>query len=120
MREWFVLSLVSIGSFFILIASIGILKMPDIFMRMHAATKAGTLGCGLILVGAAIHFLQIQAIIESLLTLLFIYITAPIASHLIARAAYMQNVELSKSTIVDELRSYHRTSNLNTVQSNDD
>ncbi|ASQ45753.1 monovalent cation/H(+) antiporter subunit G [Legionella clemsonensis] len=113
MNQIIALFAVSIGSFFIFIAAVGILKMPDIFIRMHAATKAGTLGCGLILIGATIYFLQIQVAIESFLTLIFIYITAPIASHLIARSAYAQNVKLSPSTTIDELSHYYQLASKN-------
>lgn len=93
-----------IGSLFILIAAIGILRMPDLLMRMHAATKAGTLGTGLILIGVIFHFQYWNVTIEALLTILFIYITAPIASHLLARAAYFRGVKLAKITITDELK----------------
>lgn len=108
MFQWLTFFFVCIGSFFIFIAAVGILKMPDVFLRMHAATKAGTLGCGLILFGATIYFLNYQVTIEAFLTIIFIYITAPIASHLIARSAYAQRVKLSKDTIIDELETYYK------------
>lgn len=95
-----------IGSLFILIAAIGLLRMPDLFMRMHAATKAGTLGAGLILVGVMFHFRQWNVTIEGLLTILFIYITAPIASHLLARASYFRGIKLAKITVIDELKGH--------------
>jgi len=106
MRNLVVFALVLAGTFFNVIAAIGIVKMPDIFMRMHAATKSGTLGSGLILIGAASYFASGQVIIEAVLTILFIYITAPIASHLIARAAYVKYVRPCKRTVVDEMRPY--------------
>ncbi len=117
MSVWIAYALIFIGSVFVFIAAVGILKMSDIFMRMHAATKAGTLGCGLILAGSAVYFQQTQVSIEAFLTILFIYITAPIASHLIARAAYAQHVEISPSTSIDELRSYYESLQLNTAES---
>lgn len=117
MHVWVAYILICIGSVFVFIAAVGILKMPDIFMRMHAATKAGTLGCGLILFGAAVYFHNTQVSIEAFLTILFIYITAPIASHLIARAAYAQNVELSPSTTTDELRNYYNSLQVNATES---
>lgn len=96
-----------IGSLFILIAAIGVLRMPDLLMRMHAATKAGTLGTGLILIGVMFHFQKWNVTIEAVLAILFIYITAPIASHLLARAAYFRGVKLAKITITDELKGYY-------------
>lgn len=92
------------GSLFILIAAIGLVRMPDLLMRMHAATKAGTLGTGLILIGVMFHFQKWNVSIECLITLLFLFITAPIASHLLAKAAYSRGLKLSESTITDELK----------------
>jgi len=96
-----------IGSLFIFIAAIGILRMPDLLMRMHAATKAGTLGAGLILIGVIFHFQKWNVTIEGSLTILFIFITAPIASHLLARAAYFRGIKLAEITITDELKDYY-------------
>ena len=112
MHYWIAFICSLFGSFFILIASIGILKMPDIFIRMHTATKAGTLGCGLVLIGSSFYFQLTQVTVEALLTLLFIYITAPIASHLIGRAAYACGVPLSKNTKIDDLKKYYEQQNL--------
>lgn len=96
-----------IGTIFILIAAIGIFRMPDLLMRMHAATKAGTLGAGLTLIGVMFHFQKWTVTIEGILTILFIYITAPIASHLLARAAYFRGIKLAKMTIIDELKDHY-------------
>lgn len=96
-----------IGALFILIAAIGILRMPDLLIRMHAATKAGTLGAGLILVGVMFHFQRWYVTIEGLLTILFILITAPIASHLLSKAAYFCGIKLAKITVIDELKEYY-------------
>jgi len=96
-----------IGSLFILVAAIGVLRMPDLLMRMHAATKAGTLGTGLILIGVMFYFEKWSVTIEAILTILFIYITAPIASHLLARAAYLRGIKLAKITVTDELKEYY-------------
>ena len=96
-----------IGSLFILVAAIGVLRMPDLLMRMHAATKAGTLGTSLILIGVIFHFQKWNVTVEAFLTILFIFITAPIASHLLARAAYFRGIKLAKITIIDELKGYY-------------
>lgn len=99
--------LILFGSVFILLAALGLISMPDLLMRMHAATKAGTLGAGFILIAVAVHFHSAQITIEALLTIAFIFITAPIASHLIARAAYFNNIKLAPETKIDELRSHY-------------
>jgi len=92
------------GAIFTLIAAIGVLRMPDLLIRIHSATKAGTLGVALILMGVAFHFHRTPLTLEALATVLFIFITAPIASYLIARAAYFNQIQLTPSTIIDELR----------------
>ena len=56
MGTWLSGFLILLGTFFIFTASLGIFRMPDLLMRMHTATKAGSLGVGLILCGVAIHF----------------------------------------------------------------
>lgn len=107
MSVWISMICILIGTIFILIAAIGILRMPDLLMRMHAATKAGTLGAGLILVGVIFHFQKWNVTVEAIFTILFIFITAPIASHLLARAAYFRGIKLAKMTITDELKGHY-------------
>lgn len=100
---------VMIGVTFIFIAAVGMIKMPDLLMRMHAATKAGTLGSSLILIGLIIKFDEVDVIIESILTIIFIFITVPIASHLLARAAYLRGIKLCDSTVTDEFKKHLRS-----------
>ena len=76
-----------IGSALIVFAGIGIVRLPDVFIRMHAATKVGTLGSGLIMVGVALHFGDGATVIRSALIVLFLLLTAPIGAHMIGRAA---------------------------------
>lgn len=108
MSIWITVISMLMGSIFIFIAAIGILRMPDMLMRMHAATKAGTLGAGLILIGVTFHFKKWDVSIEALLTILFIFITAPIASHLLAKAAYFRGIKLANFTITDELKEHYK------------
>ena len=104
------------GCIFCLIAAVGMIRLPDTLIRMHAATKAGTLGTGLILVGVAIHFTVLGTVLKALLALLFLFLTAPVGAHLIARAAYRTGIELSSATWVDhlndDLRSQKKTNDL--------
>ena len=92
------------GSAFALVAALGIIRLPDFYMRMHAATKASAFGLVLIFAGAALYFGDLLVLLEILLIVFFVYVTAPIAAHLIGRAAYHMNVPLWEETQVDELR----------------
>ena len=100
--------LVLLGAAFCLVATIGLLRMPDVLMRMHASTKAGTLGAGLILIGTAIGFDSTWAAARAFGAMAFILLTAPVAAHMIGRAAYMSGIVLSPRTWIDERRSASR------------
>jgi multicomponent Na+:H+ antiporter subunit G len=92
------------GSAFSLIAAIGVLRLPDILMRMHASTKAGTLGCGMILLAVAVFYREGDVSARALAGIGFLLLTAPVAVHMIARASYLAGVPLWDKTIRDELR----------------
>lgn len=93
-----------IGVFFLLIASIGLLRMPDLFLRMSATTKATTLGAGFMLVAAMIHFGNIGATTRALATICFLLLTAPVAAHMIGRAGYLAGTPLWIRTLCDDLK----------------
>ncbi|MFP4092259.1 MAG: monovalent cation/H(+) antiporter subunit G [Cyclobacteriaceae bacterium] len=76
-----------IGTIFMLIASIGILRMPDFYIRMSTITKATSLGLGFILLGAALHFNTLEIILKAAAILVFIVITSPVSAYIIAKAA---------------------------------
>ena len=90
------------GGFFLFVAGLGILRLPDVLIRMHASTKAGTLGVGLVFGAAALYFGSTAEIAIAALTVIFLLVTAPVAAHAIARAAYRMNVPLSDRTHLDE------------------
>ena len=92
-----------IGAVFSLVAGIGLFRLPDIFVRMHAATKAGTLGAGLVLLAIAVDSQDPGVITRALAGLGFLLLTAPVAAHLLGRAAYLARAELWSQTIIDEL-----------------
>jgi multicomponent Na+:H+ antiporter subunit G len=85
------------------VAGIGLLRMPDLLTRMHASSKAGTLGAILVLLAVVVHFAEAAVTVRALVVCIFLLLTAPIASHVIARAAYRSGVPLSPETVVDEL-----------------
>jgi multicomponent Na+:H+ antiporter subunit G len=73
-------------------------------MRMQAATKAATLGAGCMLLAVAIHFGELTVVARAMLVTAFVFLTAPVAAHMIARAAYSVGTPLWQGTIADELR----------------
>lgn len=92
------------GAAFMLVAAVGIVRMPDLLMRMHAATKAGTLGAGLVLLSVGTFYGDLGIAIRALATIFFLVMTAPVAAHLIGRAAYRSGVRLWSRTVIDEWR----------------
>src|SRR5690606_14438887 len=99
-----VLALLStVGALSILFASIGILRMPDFYLRLSVTVKASTLGVGLLLICAAIMFPDVSVTTRAIAIIFFLIITAPIGAHMIGRAAYFTKTPLWKGTIIDEL-----------------
>jgi len=74
------------GSFFILIATIGLVRLKDLYSRLHAATKAPSFGIFLILIGVSIYFNTPMVYIKSLFVVVFIYLTAPLSAHAIIKS----------------------------------
>ena len=95
--------LVLAGGLFVFFAALGVLRMPDVLIRMHASTKAGTLGCGLILLAVAVGFGEGGVITRAIAGIIFLMLTAPVAAHMIGRAAYRTGVPLWHGTVIDEL-----------------
>lgn len=92
-----------LGTGFCLLAALGIFRMPDLYMRMQAATKAGTLGVGCCAIALMAHYGYGVVAAEAGLIVLFLFLTAPVASHLIARAAYFVGVKQWDGSIIDEI-----------------
>ncbi len=89
------------GTVFMLVASVGLLRLPDLYTRMHAVTKAGTLGIGLVLVSTAVAFGDVSVAARCLVALLFVLLTAPVSAHMIGRAGYLGGVELWEDSAFD-------------------
>lgn len=96
--------LIFVGILFIVVAGIGLVRMPDLYLRMSAATKASTLGMGIILVGTAFYFNELTVTSRALAIIFFMLLTAPVSAHMIGRAGYSDGVPLWKQTQLDELR----------------
>jgi multicomponent Na+:H+ antiporter subunit G len=84
--------LMVIGAAFMLIAAVGVVRMPDLFTRVQAAAKAATLGAGLMQVAVAVHFGELGVTTRALTVVVFLALTAPVAAHVIGRAAYFVGV----------------------------
>ena len=93
----------TIGASAIFFASLGILRMPDFYLRLSVTVKAATLGVGLLLLCAAILFPDISVSTKAIAIIFFLIITSPIAAHMIGRAAYFTGTPLWKDTIIDQL-----------------
>ena len=92
------------GSAFVLLAAVGLLRMPDVFTRMQASTKASTLGLGCLLVGAALQMGDFATFIRVTSIGAFVLLTTPVSGHVIARAAYLAGVPRWEGTVLDERR----------------
>ncbi|WP_374449165.1 monovalent cation/H(+) antiporter subunit G [Stella sp.] len=91
------------GGIVIALAALGVVRFPDPFTRMHAATKSGVVGAGLLLLGAGLALGGVAPALTALAGLAFLVATTPIASHLLGRAAYVAGAPIAPATIADAL-----------------
>ncbi|AVA20817.1 monovalent cation/H(+) antiporter subunit G [Rhizobium sp. CB3171] len=91
------------GALFSLVASIGIVRLPDLYSRMHAASKAGTVGSGLLLLAVGFHSQDLPILARALAGFVFFILTAPISAHLLARAAHKAGHRLMPPSVRDDL-----------------
>jgi multicomponent Na+:H+ antiporter subunit G len=89
--ELFILSLAVVGSFFCLVASIGVLRFKDFYVRIHAATKAGAFGGSLIALACGFHFNTLSIWIQATMLVVFFYLTAPVAAHMLSMQRYQED-----------------------------
>jgi multicomponent Na+:H+ antiporter subunit G len=103
MTHLLVAVLLATGTTFVLIAAIGVLRMPDVYMRLQVSTKGATLGAGTLLLAVPIFFGDVEIFVRVLLIIAFVFLTTPISGHMLARAAYIVGVPLWEGAIRDEL-----------------
>lgn len=98
--------LIIIGTLFSFLSAIGILRLPDVYTRSHAASKSSTIGVLFTLVGTLIFFLVHEGVfsIRLILVIFFVFLTAPVSAHLISRSAYRSKVPMADITVQDELK----------------
>ena len=94
---------VVMGAMFALVASIGILRLPDFYTRIHAASKAGTVGSVLALVALAIVSVQTAEVLRAIAAIVFFFLTAPISAHLLGKAAYSAGYRMWSGSVLDEM-----------------
>ena len=103
MTEMITALLIAVGALFAAIGGLGLLRLPDVLMRMHASTKIGTLASSLITVAAAVHFGTAEVWIRAVAIVVLLLLTAPIAAHMIGRAAVTTRVPLRRTPPHDEV-----------------
>ncbi|WP_019997818.1 monovalent cation/H(+) antiporter subunit G [Aureimonas ureilytica] len=94
---------VVMGALFALVASIGILRLPDFYTRIHAASKAGTVGSVLALIALAIVSVQTAEVLRAIAAIVFFFLTAPISAHLLGKAAYSAGYRMWSGSVMDEM-----------------
>ncbi len=103
-QDIFSIVLIIVGTVLMLISAIGIIRLPDFYLRMSAITKAATLGLFLLLIGLAIYFNNLGLSIKSFVIITLILLTNPVGAHAIARAAYKNGTKLWEGTTMNELK----------------
>ena len=99
-----------IGTFFSFLSAIGLIRLPDVYTRSHAASKSTTLGVLCTLFGTFLYFLVSDSYISIrlILGIFFVFLTAPVSAHMICRSAYRSNVKLADVSVQDDLKEYIR------------
>jgi multicomponent Na+:H+ antiporter subunit G len=110
--------LILIGAVLSLISAIGIVRLPDVYTRSHAASKSSTLGVLCSLLGALLYFLISDGFvsIRLILGIFFVFLTAPVGAHMICRAAYRHQVPLSAGSVHDELKDFYMENEIVTTE----
>lgn len=108
MVEIFSAIIIMVGVIFVLIGAVGLIRLPDFYIRVSAITKAATVGVACIMIGVALYYNEVGMAIKAFVVVVFLMITSPIASHIIGRTAYIDGVPLWDETEVDELAEFRK------------
>jgi len=98
------------GSIFGLIAALGVLRLPDLYTRLHAASKAGAVGGGMILLAVALAAFDGAVALRALIGIGFLLMTTPVAAHLLARASYKSGNKPTQMTVSNDLDGVNKAS----------
>lgn len=93
-----------VGVFFVAVSSIGLVRLPDLYTRVHAGGKSGTLGIIGLLLGTGVFFItDIRIVFKMLILIAFFFITGPVAAHMLDRAAFLSGVKPMEGTYPNDL-----------------
>ncbi len=104
MTDWIIILLSTVGVATIMLAAVGIVRMPDVYLRISVTTKAATMGMGLILIGAAVYFNELGITSRVIAIIVFLLMTAPVGAHMIGRAAYFTGIKLWNKSVYDDIK----------------
>jgi len=104
MKDVIIAVLLVLGGAFMLLAAIGVVRMPDVYTRLSAAAKSSTLGLSCLLFAAALYFSELGVTSHAVLIIGFVILTTPVSAHLTGRAAYFIGVRPWAGTVRDDLR----------------
>jgi multicomponent Na+:H+ antiporter subunit G len=101
-----IILLIGTGVLFSAVTALGLVRLPDVYTRTHAASKSATLGVLCILAGVFVHFWWKENYFnpQLIVAIAFLFITSPVAGHLIGRASYMAGIKLADETVRDDLK----------------
>ncbi|HZR84917.1 MAG TPA: monovalent cation/H(+) antiporter subunit G [Candidatus Binatia bacterium] len=107
-QELLVAASMLIGTFFMIVTGVGLIRFPDVFCRMHAAGKAGTIGISLLILAPTLFFLDREPFVSvrGVLAIVFQALTTPGATYLLAHACYVRRYPLHDRTQLDELKEW--------------
>lgn len=103
MNDWPAMIAVALGVILCVLSAVGLLRTPDVYIRLQVASKASSLGIALLMLGVALHFGELSVTIRALLVVVFLFLTAPVSAHVIGRAAYIAHTPLAPGTTPDDL-----------------
>lgn len=106
MMDWVVAVLALVGIGFSVLGAVGVFRLPDVYMRMQAATKSGTFGVAFLTIAAALRFESLADTTQAILIVAFLILTMPVAAHIVGRAAYAARVPMWRNSVIDELQQH--------------
>lgn len=95
--------LLIIGAFFVLAAGVGLLRLPDLYSRSHAASKAGSVGAAILLIALAITSEDTSTTMRALAAIVFFLLTAPVSAHLLVKASHDAGFPLWSGSVLDDM-----------------
>jgi multicomponent Na+:H+ antiporter subunit G len=104
MRDAVIALLLLAGSGLMLLAAVAIVRFPDLYARMQGSTKASTLGIVFLALAASLHFGDLAVSARAAAIVIFVFLTAPVAAHVMGRAAHIIGVRAWEGTLFDDLR----------------